>query len=137
MKASKSVVPQERKQHDIDLVKRIYAGICPEREELQIKACFRLKSRDKQSDEAFPLKVCLTSKAQRRLLLTNSKKILELTDEDLKDVIIVRDLTADQRRANKKTFQEKKKRTESGDNVEVRFGEIVSPNSQRETFQNQ
>ena len=130
---SKSDQPQTRKQHDLEQIKGLYTSVTTDTKELEIKALFRLTHKDKVTS-CPPLKIVLALKEQRRLFLTNSKKISDLEDEDLSKVIIARDLTIDQRKTNKKIREEKDKRTKEGEDVEERFGEVIARNPQRASF---
>ncbi|KAH3719691.1 hypothetical protein DPMN_062558 [Dreissena polymorpha] len=120
----------------MDLVQKLYTSLCPGKENLNVKACFRLVKKGQPRGEAPPRKVCIApgSKEQRRQLLLNSKEIKNLND-DLKEVIVVRDRTIEQRKANKNTYKEKKKREEDGEDVEERFGEVNTSSSPNHSFQ--
>lgn len=116
LKTSESALASERKAYDIDILKKLFAALCPEAGELEMKTCFRLTNRKKTTEPKgpAPLKVILASKEQRRLLLQNSKNIASLSDVSLKGLIIARDLTAEQRSAQK-VNKKKKKPSESAE----------------------
>ncbi|KAH3786460.1 hypothetical protein DPMN_164567 [Dreissena polymorpha] len=118
------------------LVQKLYTSLCPGKGNLNAKACFRVVKTDQPRGEAPPLKVCTApgSKEQRRKLLLNSKEIKNFND-DLKEAIVVCDLTIEQRKANKNTYKEKKKREVDGKDVEERFGEVVTFSSPNHSFQ--
>lgn len=115
--------PMERKQHDIDIVKSLYSNLFPSKEELNLVTCFRM---GKKNAPKRPLKVICARKAQRRDLLLESSKIKSLSDEKLKKIVISKDLTVAQQKANKKLQAEKKARQEQGDSVIIRGGEVVA-----------
>ena len=114
----------ERKEYDMQVVKDLFSSICPDQGDLQVKACFRLFNKDKPTSAA-PLKVVMGSKEQRRNMLLNSKNISDLHDSILSKLIIVRDLTASQRKETKAINDEKKRRIDNGENIALRNGEII------------
>jgi len=122
--------PVIRKQHDIELITKLFSGICPLKGDLEIRTCFRLKNKEKPSATP-PLKVVMSLKDQRRAMLVNSKNIVDLDDEVLKKLVVARDLTKGQRVAQKAIYEEKQKRQASGEEVDVRFGEVTEVNPQR------
>ena len=65
----------------------------------------------------------------------SAKDISSLADESLKDTIVVRDLTVKQRQAAKRVQAERKETTEQGENVQIRFGEVVPASSHDQSFQ--
>ena len=82
------------------------------------------------------MKLILSSKEQRRSLLVNSKEASSFSDIDLKDIIVVRDLTPEQRKTNKALTEEKKAKEKEGRRVSARHGEVVNTRDTPEsTFQ--
>lgn len=113
-----------RKQYDERQLKILFNALCPDQEELQIKTCFRLFNKKSPSDSP-PLKAVLISKDQRRNLLLQSKNIPNLDDSTLKNLIIVRDLTQEQRKEAKDLQSEKNRRVDNGETVTIRHGQVV------------
>jgi len=105
--------PLVRKEHDINLIKKVYNEIFPE-ESFLVTTCFRLGKKKPEDTKEPPLKVVCDAKAQRRRLLQTSKSISDNSDADLKKVIVTRDLTVEQREANKRLRNEKAPRQENG-----------------------
>ena len=130
LKMSDDPEPLTRKSHDIDTVKKLYSLICPEKGELEIRTCFRLGKQKNPDGDPPPLKVILNSKEQRRNLLLASKNITGLSDEMLKVVIVVRDLTVEQRKGNKAVESERRQRSRNGENVTIRHGQVVERSSE-------
>jgi len=130
---SSSKVPQERKEHDISIIRKLFAALCPDQDDLEIKACFRLLNRKKQkADDAKktpPIKLALRLKEQRRQFLLNSKNISTLEDDTLKGLIIARDLTIEQRQDYADLMKEKETREKNGEKLEVRNGKLVPARS--------
>jgi len=116
-----------RKTHDQTIIKDLYKQLFPDDDDFMISTCYRLgkPKPDDDKDKDIPLKVVCASKGQRRKLLLNSKLIKDLDDENIKKVIVVRDLTVEQREANKKVREEKAAREANGENVRERHGQCV------------
>ena len=98
--------PTVRKEHDIFMIKQLFNEIFPE-ETFLVTTCFRLGKKKPEDTKEPPLKVICDSKAQRRRLLQNAKSILDNKDENLKKVIVSRDLTVEQRAVSKQLRSDK------------------------------
>ena len=91
---------EENKKSDEDDVKAL--STCLGLENLQILTLFRLGRRT--VGNCRPLKVVLQSKAHKTYLLDNAKYIQEKAPQNMKKVIIVRDLTPGQRQERRDRF---------------------------------
>lgn len=118
--------PRERKEHDLEFVKKIFMQLFPG-EDFLITTCFRLGriKPDSVPTKDIPLKIVCDSREQRRKLLSKSKDITEIDDPLLCKVIVVKDLTEEQRTVNRQLRQEKSARKKNGENVRVRHGQVV------------
>ena len=114
---------QTRKNHDTERIKTLYNEIVDD-EEFLIKTCFRLGKKKDTDIREVPLKVVCEAKSQRRKFLQNSTKISKLANPNLKNIVISRDLTAEQRKKSKAKLQEKKDLEASGENARLRFGNV-------------
>ena len=126
--------PKERNDSDVSILNDLFKALCPDKGDLQIRTCFRLINRKKRKQNATeaetattpPLKAILNSKEQRRHMLLNSKNISDLSDSALKELIVVRDLTHEQRKETSALQQEKRDRVAAGENVVIRNRKVVT-----------
>ena len=128
VKMSLSEDSSQRKFDDLDIVQRLFSELFPSDPEFKIKACFRLMNKKKPSSDPLstkPLKVICEHKDQRRKLLQESSRITDIDDPLLKNIVIVRDLTPEQRVENKKLYFEKLKMKKMGQSVVERFGNVI------------
>ena len=125
-----------RKSHDLCLLQGLYKSLFPDKDDcLNIITCFRLSNKENRNDGKIkPLKLICGSKEQRRDLLLNSSKIGEL-ESKYKNIIIVKDLTPEQRKASKKLNDLKKQKKDNGEEVVERFGELVGATGGSQPFQ--
>ena len=100
MPESRRQGPEETKKSDEDDVKAL--STCLGLENLQILTLFRLGRHTAGSCR--PLKVVLQSKAHKEYLLDNAKYIQEKAPQNMKKVIIVKDLTPGQRHERRETL---------------------------------
>ena len=122
--------PFERKNADNTFINILYNAIVPANgatstaETFVAKNVFRLRSGD--PSRIPPIKVICDSKSQVKNFLTNSFKIKDLTDVELKKIVVQRDYTQEQRETNKSLREELKLKNEAeGDKYTIRHGNIV------------
>lgn len=94
----------ENKKDDEDRIKKI--SICLGLDNLEIYSSFRLGK--KQPNVTRPLKVILVNKSQQKYLLANAKHIPAKTENEFKQVFLVRDMTVQQRKDRKKIQEERR-----------------------------
>ena len=106
LKTSEDPDSKERKNYDTEVVQEPYSKLFPDKEDFRIMTCFRSSGKD--TPLPIPRKVVCVLKQQRRELLLQSNKIATIDNEDMKKIVVVKDLTLDQRKANKEVQKEKR-----------------------------
>ncbi|MES9905176.1 MAG: hypothetical protein ABW168_21190 [Sedimenticola sp.] len=126
---SKDTDPLKRKDSDISFISMLFNTITTGEtdstaEKFAAKNVYRLRSQD--SSKIPPIKVLCDSKSQVKKLLSNAYKIKSLHDESLKNIIVSRDQTKEQREVNKTLREELLKKNEGGEQqYTIRNGQIV------------
>ena len=112
---------EENKMQDMEYIQRLSS--CLGLESPQIITCFRLGKKSLTSNR--PLKLVLEMKSQEKFLLDNAKSVPEKAPGNLRQVIIVKDMTIKQRE------ERRERRRNRGRNVEPADRQNIQPDHNR------